>query len=94
MILEIISFALIFQIFVLINPMSSFPILMEAWRKKMNVRIGLPATKWMLNIGAFFIRTEAELVLKSRNVIPQKAINEGFVFKFPKFIDCINHLIT
>lgn len=63
-------------------------------RKKMNVRIGLPANKWMLNIGAFFIRTEAELVLKSRNVIPQKAINEGFVFKFPKFIDCINHLIT
>ncbi len=38
MIKELISFALIFQIFVLVNPLSSFPILMEAWRKKMNVR--------------------------------------------------------
>ena len=38
MIKELISFALIFQLFVLVNPLSSFPILMEAWRKKMNVR--------------------------------------------------------
>lgn len=38
MILEMISWALIFQLFVLINPLSSFPVLMEAYKKKMNVK--------------------------------------------------------
>ena len=36
-------------------------------------RVGLPATRWMLEVGAFFMRTETELVLKSRRVVPGAA---------------------
>ena len=53
--------------------------LREAW----GARIGLPATKWMLAVGAFLMRTDTELVLKSRRVIPARLIQSGFQFKFP-----------
>jgi NAD dependent epimerase/dehydratase family enzyme len=56
---------------------------MSLLRKQLHVRIGLPATKWMLEIGAFFIRTETELILKSRKVVPTKLVKEGFEFKYP-----------
>jgi len=44
------------------------------------VRIGLPATKWMVEIGAFFMRTDTELVLKSRWVVPKRLLDAGFTF--------------
>ena len=50
----------------------------EAWRTK----IGLPATELMLEIGAFFMRTETELVLKSRRVVPTRLLESGFKFEF------------
>lgn len=53
--------------------------LREAWGTK----IGLPATEWMLEIGAVFLRTETELVLKSRRVVPGRLLAHGFEFKFP-----------
>lgn len=56
---------------------------MSLLRKKLNVKIGLPATTWMLEIGAFFIRTETELILKSRKVVPGRLLKEGFVFNYP-----------
>jgi uncharacterized protein (TIGR01777 family) len=52
--------------------------LREAW----GTSIGLPATNWMLELGAYFMRTETELVLKSRRVIPGRLLENGFVFKF------------
>src|SRR5436309_14467435 len=52
--------------------------LREAW----GVRIGLPATPWMLAIGAFLMRTETELVLKSRRVVPGRLTKHGFSFTF------------
>lgn len=54
-------------------------ILRNAWGTK----IGLPATEWMLEIGAFFMRTETELVLKSRRVVPTRLLESGFEFQFP-----------
>ena len=42
---------------------------MGALRKAWGAPIGLPASKWMLELGAVFIRTETELILKSRRVI-------------------------
>jgi len=54
-------------------------ILREAWGTK----IGLPATGLMLEIGAFFMRTETELVLKSRRVVPTRLLESGFEFEFP-----------
>ena len=53
----------------------------EAW----GTRFGLGATKWMLNIGAMLMRTEVELILKSRRVIPTRLIKSGFEFEFPNW---------
>lgn len=53
-------------------------VLRQAW----GARIGLPATEWMLAVGAFFMRTESELVLKSRRVVPGKLLDSGFEFAF------------
>jgi hypothetical protein len=45
--------------------------------------IGLPATKWMAEIGAFALRTDTELLLKSRHVVPTRLLAAGFEFDFP-----------
>ena len=57
--------------------------LMEVLRKACGVRLGLPASAWMLEIGAFFMRTETELILKSRRVVPARLLEHGFAFRFP-----------
>lgn len=56
---------------------------MRILREASGTKIGLPATKLMLEIGAFFMRTETELVLKSRRVVPTKLLESGFKFEFP-----------
>ncbi len=66
--------------------------LMQLLRKKAGVKFGLPATAWMLEIGAFFMRTETELILKSRYSYPERALNEGFVFKHTTIEDCLVNL--
>jgi uncharacterized protein (TIGR01777 family) len=53
--------------------------LREAW----GIRFGLPAARWMLEIGTFFMRTESELILKSRRVVPGRLLQSGFQFEFP-----------
>jgi len=54
--------------------------------------LGLPASRWMLEIGAFFLRTEAELVLKSRRVVPGRLLAAGFRFDFPYFDAALGEL--
>ncbi len=56
---------------------------MKKFRKCMNMPIGLPTPKWLLEIGAVIIKTETELILKSRWVIPETLLNAGYVFKYP-----------
>lgn len=56
---------------------------MAALRAASGTRIGLPATAWMASIGAFFLRTETELVFKSRRVVPGRLRDAGFTFEFP-----------
>jgi uncharacterized protein (TIGR01777 family) len=56
--------------------------LMASLRKQMGARIGLPSPRWMLELGAIFIRTETELVLKSRWVIPDRIEKAGFTFTY------------
>lgn len=63
------------------NPVSNYE-LMKSLRDSMNVKLGLPAPRWMLEIGAVIIKTETELVLKSRWVIPERLEKEGFNFTF------------
>lgn len=55
---------------------------MKILRQILNVPIGLPAMKWMIEIGAFFMRTESELVLKSRRLVPERLLSEGFEFQY------------
>lgn len=54
---------------------------MEAMRKAWGAPIGLPATKWMAKIGAVFMRTDTELVFKSRRVVPRRLLEVGFKFE-------------
>lgn len=65
---------------------------MRALRQAWGIRLGLPATTWMLEIGAFFLRTESELVLKSRRVVPGLLVEQGFVFDFPAWPDAAEEL--
>lgn len=56
--------------------------MMAVLRKANGVRVGLPAARWMLEVGAFFLRTEIELVVKSRRVVPQRLLEEGYQFRY------------
>ncbi|HYE53204.1 MAG TPA: DUF1731 domain-containing protein, partial [Chitinophagaceae bacterium] len=55
---------------------------MATLRKVTGHRFGLPAPAWMLELGALLIRTETELMLKSRHVVSTRTMNEGFRFKY------------
>jgi uncharacterized protein (TIGR01777 family) len=46
-------------------------------------RFALPVPRWAVEIGTFFLRTESELVLKSRRVVPARLLEAGFAFRFP-----------
>jgi uncharacterized protein (TIGR01777 family) len=58
---------------------------MRLLRKAWGARLGLPASTWMLEVGAFCLRTETELVLKSRRVVPGLLLASGFEFQFPEW---------
>ncbi len=56
---------------------------MAAIRKSLGIPFGLPTPGWLLEIGAVLIRTETELILKSRWVLPDRLLKAGFTFKYP-----------
>lgn len=58
---------------------------MAALRRAWGTSIGLPAAQWMLEIGAIFLRTETELILKSRRVVPGRLLEDGFSFRYPEW---------
>lgn len=58
---------------------------MRALREAAGVHIGLPATRWMIELGARFMGTESELVLKSRRVVPGRLLAAGFTFEQPEW---------
>lgn len=58
---------------------------MQTLRRAWGISFGLPAAEWMLEIGAFLLRTETELILKSRRVVPGRLTNAGFEFDFPNW---------
>jgi uncharacterized protein (TIGR01777 family) len=64
------------------NPINN-KALMKVLRRMMKAKIGLPSPEWLLKIGAVIIKTEPELVLKSRWVIPEKLLQAGYVFNYP-----------
>ncbi len=56
---------------------------MRVLRSAWGMPFGLPATEWMLELGALILQTETELILKSRRVIPSRLLQSGFAFQFP-----------
>ena len=67
---------------------------MRLFRAACHQPIGLPATRWMLELGAFFLRTETELPLKSRRVVPRRLLESGFRFDFPTVSEALQHLVN
>jgi uncharacterized protein (TIGR01777 family) len=59
---------------------------MRALRQAWGTTSGLSAPEWMLEIGAFFLRTETELILKSRRVVPGRLLRGGFTFQYPTWL--------
>ncbi|MES2574655.1 MAG: TIGR01777 family oxidoreductase [Bacteroidota bacterium] len=81
-----------------INVVSPEPIrnydFMQKLRKGVGFPFGIPMPAFLLEIGSFFIRTETELVLKSRNVIPKKLLENGFKFKFGNIDNAFKNLLS
>ncbi len=65
---------------------------MRVLRHQVGMPLALPATKWMAEIGAFFMRTDTELVLKSRRVYPKRLIELGYQFQFPTWKEAAHDL--
>ena len=66
---------------------------MRALRQAWGMRFGLAAREWMLEVGAVFLRTETELILKSRRVVPGKLLDHGFRFEFPEWPAAARELV-
>jgi len=57
---------------------------MRTFRRAMRMPLGLPAFEWMVRIGApLLMRTDPELALYGRYVVPRRLREEGFEFRFP-----------
>lgn len=65
---------------------------MRILREAAGVSFGLPASAWMLEIGAVFMHTETELILKSRRVVPKRLLDAGFTFRFPDWTEAARDL--
>ena len=65
---------------------------MGAFRDAVGMPIGLPATRWMLEIGARIMGTETELVLKSRWAAPQRLWENGFRWRWKEAGEALENL--
>jgi uncharacterized protein (TIGR01777 family) len=65
-------------------------VLRDSWHR----HFGLPASAWMIEIGSFVLRTESELVLKSRRVVPGRLIDSGFTFTYPDWPSAAQELVS
>jgi uncharacterized protein (TIGR01777 family) len=73
------------------NPLTNAEF-MRVLRSVWGVPFGLPATEWMLELGAFLAQSETELILKSRRVIPTRLLESGFTFQFPDWPEAAKDL--
>jgi uncharacterized protein (TIGR01777 family) len=66
---------------------------MAALRWAWNVPNGLPAPSLAMTLGAFFLRTEPELVLQSSRVVPRRLLDAGFEFEYPQWSEAAEDLV-
>lgn len=67
---------------------------MRALRQACRVPVGLPASRWMAEVGAWAIRSDTELLLKSRRVVPARLLDAGFTFEHPRWPEAAEHLAS
>lgn len=75
------------------NPVDNVE-LMRTIRRVLGVPLGLAAYRWMLELGAWAIRTETELVLKSRWVVPERLLAAGYRFRHPDLEPAIRAIVA
>jgi hypothetical protein len=63
-------------------------------RRTWGTRIGLPTTGWMMELGTLLLRTESEVVLKSRQVVPGRLLDAGFQFTYPTWPHAAQDLVA
>jgi len=69
-------------------------VFMRELRRATGTWCGLPATKWMVQIGATWLfRTDPDLVLYGRYVVSQRLRDEGFAFQFPQLPAALDDLL-
>jgi uncharacterized protein (TIGR01777 family) len=73
------------------NPLPNAEFMREL-RSARGVPFGLPASQWMLKLGAFLAQSESELILKSRRVVPTRLLESGFTFQFPNWPEAARDL--
>lgn len=66
---------------------------MEEMRRGLQMRFGLNSPRFLLELGAVFMRTETELLLKSRFVMPRRLLNAGYTFEYPSIDKALNNLL-
>jgi uncharacterized protein (TIGR01777 family) len=66
---------------------------MRVLRTAWGVPVGLPATRWMAEAGAFVLRSDTELLLKSRRVVPGRLLDAGFAFGHPDWPTAADDLV-
>ena len=68
--------------------------MMKLLREVLNIKIGLPSPEWLLKTGAVLIRTETELILKSRWVLPDRLLKSGYTFSYPSLQPALEEILT
>lgn len=67
---------------------------MRALRAAAGIPIGLGGTRWMVEVAALLHRTDSELLLKSRRVVPARLLDAGFRFHFPSWPAAARDLVS
>ncbi len=65
---------------------------MRTLRDTLGIRLGLPASRWMLECGAMLMRTETELILKSRRIVPRRLAEADFTWRHPTLPEALKQL--
>ena len=68
--------------------------MMRTLRRVLGVPVGLPAWRWMLELGTAVLRTETELVLKSRWVLPERLVEGGYEFVHPHLDEALKSIVA
>lgn len=67
---------------------------MQELRNALGQLIGLPAPRIFLEVGALVLRTETELLLKSRRVVPARLLEQAFHFEYPTWAEAVQKLVN